>query len=247
MVCTRAMKVIYSLPVGLKLLEENGTPIPQGMECRFPLPQTQEQLKKLDEAAWFKPLEALYENNKVVGCFSPEPCAINWLIACKQSPSMYTNLAGAFQKILHYAFLTEEGYTVLEVQHNNTRDLLLMDLQQQAWVSIQQSRQAVATQCYNQLREQTAHVPNDVLQDMARQGVYIQWEDRYEPAIINITTDGILWDPMDAEVGTHGAEIWDAWCNEMYIQYDPQQHKAQFAVKKGAQLFNSLKELHDAF
>lgn len=158
-----------------------------------------------------------------------------------------TPLQEAFENALIQA--TEgngKGFFVLAEVGNNPlkpKDVFVLDLDTQSWISLNKSKGKVISSNHNLLRpdiQQATPFQQDILD---ARGVLIEVDDPQQPTELKVSKDGINWDrySMDSPVAK---KLWAGWNEKgIYISYNNKMNTVLYAQDVHSPGFSSLDAL----
>lgn len=153
-----------------------------------------------------------------------------------------TDLSAALKTAVEQAQAQRSGFLALAIEGNANRpkDVLLYDANTKNWISLNQSKAAyirsVKLQELRKLFRDNNRYWGDLLE---RQGVVIRPDNYDVPNRLSVSLDGVNWQEMDA--GSQlGEDLWNAWNEGFFIQYDRHSRKARFALSQDEVFFSSF-------
>lgn len=143
-----------------------------------------------------------------------------------------------------------EFYFILGVygkNENRLKDILIFDLENNRWVSLNKSKGYAIAKYRKELLKEVPCQPEDILEELERQGIsfgsYAPGAEEAHGPFITFTMDGVVWRNMRySEQGGLAQDMWNAFLDGFYIQYLPHEHKARYALSKEYPLSDSMEE-----
>lgn len=208
-------------------------------------------LKMLSPDKWAAPLTERYGTKKFAGYFVSRLNEAENLSGLRVATPV--SAEQALQQAIRMSRNYGEGYLVVTVEGNQfrPRDLLIMDINNGRWLSVNKSKGKALAQYHAQFVEYRAELEASPTHKWnpfsleAKGSMLIPIENWDYPATMSITTDGVVWHHMPLE-SQAAQDMDDAYDEGYFIDYFPHEHKARFATERGAPLFESLDEV-DAY
>lgn len=154
-------------------------------------------------------------------------------------------LSAALENAIKQGQSKETGFLALLVEGNAYRpkDILIWDEAAQKWISYNQSKAEVLRYNIDTMRAKFAEDNQYWASLIQERGVLIRPDNYEDPSSVRVSLDGLNWQEFSIFDQT-GADLWDAWNENLYISYDRHQHKAWFSETKDAKKFASLLDLN---
>ena len=254
MLHSQSVSIVRNLPFGVVALRVAGAPIDTySFAYKHLIPPETETLgeitnmpalKTISVSDWAEPLKQRYGDNKFAGYFFPHLRQAT--VASGVAVTNPLSAEDALQQALQESQWYSSGYLAIAVQGNQYRpkDVLVMDLSNRRWLSINQSKGKALSRYYDELLKETI-IHGSPIDDVGLfVGLGYIFEDN--PVTMLLTDNNLVRRAVDINTAPGQDLLAIASAEEdlpYFLAYSPHEHKVRYAMDKDAPLLDSMDEV----